>query len=121
MARKLHPLDVRYKGPSTAFTGKPRRQRDAEPASVRTPWGESAAPPPPPDAHKPPPRPILGARPLPPPSASRSGPIRRLMIWAAAIVLIVLANGWLTRSFGVLSITPVPMQQLQINEPGLTL
>ena len=58
MAKKYHPLDVRYKGPSTAYTGKEKVIRigtidrsnrdepsDAPPTATRKgPWGKQSAP-----------------------------------------------------------------------------
>ena len=115
MAKKLHPLDVRYTGPSTAYVGKPKRKHDMirvddavpvvlpEPAAPDRPatrqkpgpWGQTASPPPPPKPGRPapPPLPIPTAPALTATAAPRrrSG-LRVVLILGAIIVIVAVSN-----------------------------
>ena len=74
MAKDFHPLDVRYRGPSTAYTGKPLRERTAKEARQKTtfdappsvpssgPWDRTAPPPVPPEPEAPIPLPAVRPR-----------------------------------------------------------
>lgn len=59
-----HPLDVRYKGPSTAYRGSTKRKLDAAP--IEDAWAKPMRPPKPAPNHKP-------KQPAPPPEATPWG------------------------------------------------
>ena len=110
MAKKFHPLDVRYTGPSTAYVGKPKRKHDfvrldetkpvvlPEPAAPRRPtpaaasgpWGQTAPPPPPPNPARRSPPP-LPSYPSATPVRRRSG-LRVILILVAIAVIVILSN-----------------------------
>lgn len=107
MAQKYHPLDVRYKGPSTAYRGKPKDLSRVEETILRddrTVTGRKAAevwakpaPPAPPDpamATAPPPLPLM---PTAAPPRRNSG--LRVLIGAVILVTIVGANVYVARQY----------------------
>lgn len=113
-----HPLDTRYKGPSTAYRGSGHGKSMQGPAPVAPPMpdqqGQSDGPwrtsP-----KTPPPLPLPGqtattARhptstppPVPKPARSRA-PHRRVLFGALALIIFVLVNSYVSRSLGIMSI-----------------
>ncbi len=116
MAKKLHPLDVRYKGPSTAFTGKSRATRTgpADPVARSDERLVPATPPPPPlpntsptapvaspwgTLDPPPPHPALPPLPVPKRKPKSRRSVIRVLIGLAIMGLIVGGNIIATRGY----------------------
>lgn len=94
MARDYHPLDSRYKGPSTAYTGtgRPIDAVAAAPNPVQAnPWT------PPPARNAPPPLPTPRAQPA---RSGRTG--LRILLGIIVVILIVGSNFYATRSYSSL-------------------
>lgn len=106
MAKQYHPLDVRYKGPSTAYTGSKsqvsKQARFEQPAARPAP--KAATPPPPPasgpwDAGVAPrpdgPPPMPRARPVPKRRRARA----RVFLALAVMAVIVAGNLFAARQY----------------------
>lgn len=101
MARDYHPLDTRYKGPSTAYTGTAKRMPKGVGASVAAgPWDATSAPPPP----RPPAPPPIPKHPRRQP---RTG--LRILLGIIIVIVIVGLNMQAMRSYSSL-ITDVETQ-----------
>ena len=119
-----HPLDVRYKGPSTAYRGSAAKKADAPDLPKRTkhkpppipktttapqpampakpgPWGGTASPtmPMPEEPSGPPPLPMPPPRP-----AKRRNAGRRVFFVLAVLIAVVVFNNVLSRSTGLMTI-----------------
>lgn len=95
MAKNYHPLDTRYKGPSTAYTGSAKRKDVGAPVTPApqpqaSPWGKPAQK----LQHAPPPLPPLPRQQTPKPR--RSG--MRILFGLLVVIIVVGINIYATRS-----------------------